>query len=573
MTNQAWKQLFAVCSLALAAFAQTSGTVRGTVRAADGTPLAGVKIELIEAATGKVHALLSDAQGAFVEPLMPPGRFQVKARAEKWRAYDQNNIDLAVGQQLNLRLVMRAETEEAATVVESGQGQLNLSSGTISVTVDKAQMRDLPLNGRSFEQLALLQPGITGAYSAGSSFYGARGRAISINGARPEQNSFLLDGTDMMNAFNKTPGSAAGVLLGVEGVLEYQVLTNAYGPEFGRAPGGVINAATRSGSNRFEGTLFYFHRNSAMDAKNFFNPAGEKIPGFKRNQFGGVFGGPLAKDRTFFFASYEKLIERLGVISSAAVPDAEARRGVLPTGNVAINPVMRPYLDTLFPAANGRSLGGGAAEFLYSLSQPTGDNFYQLRLDHRFSERDSFFARYTLTEGEVDRVPVNTLPVARLRETGRNQYVGAEWVRMLTPSLFFANRLGFTRAASSALNARTIPDLDRLSFVPGAPFGFVTITGMANSIGGDARIPREDYFNNYQWTNSAVYMRGRHSMKFGWNGQRQQFNTHNLLQLGGAVTFANLADFLRGTARSIDFSIPGQYDPVRGFRQTLLASY
>src|SRR4030095_6444830 len=145
--------------------------------------------------------------------------------------------------------------------------------------------------------------------------------------ARPEQNNFLLDGTDINNVYNKTPGSVGGVLLGVEAVLEFQVLTNAYSAEFGRSAGGVINAVTRSGQNRFTGSAFEVHRNSAFHAKTFSDPPNTEIPAFKRNQFGGAVGGPIRKDKTFFFAAYESLIERLGVTGVSAVADAGARHG------------------------------------------------------------------------------------------------------------------------------------------------------------------------------------------------------------------------------------------------------
>ncbi|PYR71454.1 MAG: hypothetical protein DMF86_25880, partial [Acidobacteria bacterium] len=173
-------------------------------------------------------------------------------------------------------------------------------------------------------------------------------------------NNFLLDGTDINNVYNKTPGSAAGVLLGVDAVLEFQVLTNAYSAEFGRSAGGVINAVTRSGTNDVHGSAFEFHRNSALDARNFFDPVGTK-PRFTRHQFGAVAGGPVRRDRTFFFGVYEALIERLGITGVTAVPDDNARVGILPTGPVALHPAIPQYLDVLFPRANGASLGGGAA--------------------------------------------------------------------------------------------------------------------------------------------------------------------------------------------------------------------
>ena len=180
--------------------------------------------------------------------------------------------------------------EEIVVVGEASR--IHLTSGSVSGVVGEREIRDLPLNGRSFQQLALLQPGVQAALAAGNDVVGGRTPKISINGARPEQNNFLLDGTDINNVYNKTPGSAAGVLLGVDAVLEFQVLTNAYSAEFGRSAGGVINAVTRSGTNAMHGSVFEFHRNSALDARNFFDPPSQPKPDFYRNQFGAVAGGP-----------------------------------------------------------------------------------------------------------------------------------------------------------------------------------------------------------------------------------------------------------------------------------------
>ena len=172
---------------------------------------------------------------------------------------------------INLALAVGAVAEDIVVVGDSPR--IELTSGAITGLVSAREIRDLPLNGRSFQQLALLQTGVQAALAAGNDVIGGRTPKISINGARPEQNNFLLDGTDINNVYNKTPGSAAGVLLGVDAVLEFQVLTNAYSAEFGRSAGGVINAVTRSGTNQVHGSAFEFHRNSALDARNFFDPS------------------------------------------------------------------------------------------------------------------------------------------------------------------------------------------------------------------------------------------------------------------------------------------------------------
>src|SRR5206468_8877524 len=215
----------------------------------------------------------------------------------------ERGIRLTVGQNavVNLTMAVGGLTQEVSVVGEANPG--NLTSSAISGLVTEKQIRGLPLNGRSFQQLALMQPGVTAALAAGNDVVGGRTPKISINGARPEQNNFLLDGTDINNVYNKTPGSVGGVLLGVDAVLEFQVLTNAYSAEYGRSAGGIINAVTRSGANTIHGSAFEFLRNSKLDARNFFDPASAPIPPFKRNQFGATLGGPLRRDKTFFFGA------------------------------------------------------------------------------------------------------------------------------------------------------------------------------------------------------------------------------------------------------------------------------
>src|SRR5438874_2448970 len=370
--------------VALIGHAQTVGaSLQGVVVDPTGAALANADVVVINVATGAVWELKTDATGRYRVPVLQPGEYEVHVTQTGFQTVTRRGIELAVGQNavIDVRMELGRIAEEMTVTGESPV--VNTTSGAVSGLVGDREIRELPLNGRSFQQLALLQTGVTPALAAGNDVVGGRTPKISINGARPEQSSFLLDGTDINNVYNKTPGSSAGVLLGVEAVLEFQVLTNAYSAEFGRSAGGVINAVTRSGANAVRGSAFEFYRNSALDAKNYFDQADKPIPDFYRHQFGGVLGGPIAKDKTFYFASVESLIERLGVTGVTTVPDDNARRGVLPAGTVTLHSAIPQYLDTLFPRANGRSLGGGAAEYLFTQNQPTNEYFAQLRIDHR----------------------------------------------------------------------------------------------------------------------------------------------------------------------------------------------
>ncbi len=555
--------------------AQTVGSsLQGVVRDPSGAvvPLAQVQIRNIR--TGDSKLLRSDAAGRYREPLLSPGEYEIQVAAPGFQTLVRKGLTLSVGQDAVVDLDLQLGATTGVISVVADAAHINLASGALSGLVEQRQMRDLPLNGRSFQQLALLQPGVTAALTAGSDVVGGRTPKISINGARPEQNSFLLDGTDINNVYNKTPGSVAGVLLGVEAVLEFQVLTNAFSAEFGRASGGVINAITRSGTNQFHGSAFEFLRNSAMDAKNFFDPATKPIPPFKRNQFGGSVGGPIRKDKTFFFGTYESLIERLGVTGVANVPDADARRGVLPGGRtVTLHQAIPSYIDLLFPLPNGRALGGGIAEYLYSNSQPTDEHFIQGRIDHRFSNADSLFGRYTISNGTVDRTPTNKPPVAITKERSRNQYLTIEHQHVFSAATLNTLRIGFNRSNSEADNLRLIDIPASMAFIPGEPFGFITIQGVVTELAGDFRLPRNDRLNNYQWGNTMFLTRGRHGVRLGLMGQRIQFNQQTVSQRGGVVVFPNLDSFLQGRANNVDLAVAGKIDPNRGYRQWLWAFF
>jgi outer membrane receptor protein involved in Fe transport len=548
------------------------GTIQGTITDASGAAVPGVTVVVRNASTGVTRELLTDEGGRYRAPVLPPGDYEIKASITGFQTVERRGVSLVVGQDAIVNLTLTMGRLEEQVLVAADVPRVELTTGAVSGLVSEEEIRALPLNGRSFQQLALLQPGVQAALAAGNDVVGGRTPKISINGARPEQNNFLLDGTDINNVYNKTPGSAAGVLLGVDAVLEFQVLTNAYSAEFGRSAGGVINAVTRSGTNEIHGSVFEFHRNSAMDARNFFDPVGTK-PDFTRNQFGGVAGGPVQRDRTFFFAAYEGLIERLGVTGVTAVPDDNARNGTLPTGTVTLHPAIGPYLDLLFPRANGRSLGGGAAEYLFTGTQPTDEHFIQGRVDHRFSPTNSLFVRATHDRGDVDRIPPDKPPISLIVERTRNTYVTAEHQHTISPNTLNLVRLGLNRSVSLADNRRTVDIPPSLSWIPGDPFGYLTIRGLVTEMAGDFRLPRDDRLNNWQVADTIVLTRGSHSMRAGFQTQYMQFDQHTTSQVGGIVNFANLEGFLQGRPTSVDFAVPGKIDPDRRYRQWLFGFF
>ncbi|HKX28794.1 MAG TPA: TonB-dependent receptor [Blastocatellia bacterium] len=551
----------------------TSASLQGTVTDLSGAVIPQASVQVRNVGTGAAIETTTDQEGRYRAPVLQPGDYELKVAASGFQTILRKNITLAVGQGVVVDLQLQPGQISNEVTVEAGISTINTVNASLSGLVEPKQIRELPLNGRSFEQLAMLQPGVAGALSAGNDVVGGRTPKISVNGARPEQNNFLLDGTDINNVYGKTPGSVAGVLLGVEAVREFQVLTNAYSAEFGSAAGGVINAVTRTGTNDYHGSIFYFHRNSAFDARNFFNPRSEPDP-FKRNQYGGVLGGPIKKEKTFFFVAYESLIERLGVVGNTAVPDDDARRGQLRQMNgtfrpVVVNPAIPRYLDALFPHGNGPLLTGGGQSYFFSRSQPTDEYYVQGRIDHQLSAKAQLFGRYTISDGKVNRWPTNTLPLSSIDERSRNQYLTTEYQRTFSPSFLNTTRLGFSRSVQKAINVRTSAITPDLAFIPGEPFGFLSINGLVANIGGEFRLPRLDYYNNFQLANTTILTKGSHNLKFGWQGQRIHFNQYSFSQQGGVVIFSNLENFLRGIPFSADVALSSQtpYDPVRGWRQ------
>src|SRR5262245_51851588 len=567
--------VLAILSLSVALVdGQTVGaTLEGTVSDTSGAVLPGAEIKVTNMSTRTTNDLLSDERGRFRVPLLQSGEYELQVTMVGFTTSVRRGIRLTVGQTALVDVTLQVGAVSQDVSVTADANPVNLTSAAISGLVTDKQIRDLPLNGRSFQQLALLQPGVTAALAAGNDVVGGRTPKISINGARPEQNNFLLDGTDINNVYNKTPGSVGGVLLGVDAVLEFQVLTNAYSAEFGRSAGGVINAVTRSGDNEFHGSAFEFLRNSAVDAKNFFDPAGKPIPSFKRNQFGATFGGPIVQDKTFFFGAYEGLIERLGISGVTSVPDENARQGILPTRTVTLHAAIPAYINLFLPPPNGRNLGGGVAEHLFSTTQPTDEHFAQFRIDHSFSTSDRVFTRYTFDNGKVLRTPPNKPPVTNTAESSRNQYITIEHQHTFSPTLVNEFRFGLNRSTSLADNVRPVDIPQSMSWIPGEPFGFFTITGLVTEAVGDYRLPRNDRLTNFSLMNNVLWTRGRHAMKFGFQGQRLQFNQNTTSQRGGIVTFPNLESFLTGTPSQVDFAVAGLIDPIRGYRQSLFAFF
>ncbi|HWP85470.1 MAG TPA: carboxypeptidase regulatory-like domain-containing protein, partial [Terriglobia bacterium] len=397
---------------AAAAAQVTTGTIHGTVNDATGAVLPGVKLEIVNEATGAVRITSSDAGGRYSAPLLPVGSYKVTASIEGFQTEVRSGVVLRVGQDavVDMRLQVGQVTQ---TVEVTGEAPLvQTTESTVSYVVEESVIRELPLNGRDLSQLILLNPGVNQSQTAGSQAYNGYGKRISISGMRGEDNTYLMDGQLIGDFRRHIPAGPSGALLGLESVQEFQVLTNSFSAQYGRALGGVFNAVSKSGTNSWHGSAYEYLRNDKLDARNFFDrqesPDDPRLPPFRRNQFGATLGGPIRRDQTFFFVAYESTREVLTETESPITMDADLRRGILkangvPTGTtVAVNPIMQPYIDQFpLPTPGGRAFGDGTAEHVYQYKQPTTEHFGQTRVDFpSLTASDSFFVRFMASDSE-----------------------------------------------------------------------------------------------------------------------------------------------------------------------------
>src|SRR5581483_2087167 len=345
------------------------------------------------------------------------------------------------------------EVREMVTVQETPP-VVNVSTDQTSGLVGEKAVKDLPLNGRSYDELLTLNAGIvnytaerTGGVGVSNS---AVGNMFAASGRRPQESIFLLNGIEYTGAslINVTPGGASGQLLGVDAVREFNVVTDTYGAEYGKRPGAQVSVVTSSGTDQLHGSLYEFLRNSALDARNFFDHGG--VPQFQRNEFGGALGGPIQKDKTFLFGNYEGFRQHLGLSDVTLVPDDNARRGYLPgpngtLTNVGIAPGVAPLL-TLWPVANGPDIGGGIAESFSHPLQTIHEDFGTVRLDRTFSEKDTAFAVYTIDDS-ADNTPTQN-PYSRIIESLREQVASIN-----VPGWIAGAPIGVVVIGSTASNA------------------------------------------------------------------------------------------------------------------------
>lgn len=560
------------------------GQLSGSVRDPSGASVPHAQVSIRNLATGVVTPVVTDDAGFFTAPNLLPGNYEATAKASGFSSVLQNGITLTVGEQQTLDFTLRVGSTEENITVTGAAAPVELTSSSTGAVIGSKAVVGLPLNGRDWVALAALnpsvhtlpeQPSATGLANRENRGIGTQ---LSISGTRPQQSNYRLDGINIDDYSGGGPGSVGGVALGVDAIAEFSVLTSNYSAEYGRTSGGVVNATTRSGSNKIHGDAFWFLRDDKLDARNYFDPP--QIAPFHRNQFGASASGPIHKDKTFFFANYEGLRENLGISNVDKVPSANARNGIIANANgttstITVSPVIKPYLG-FFPLPNdGLIAPGNTGLYLVSTDTDTAENFETVRIDHKFSEKDSMFGSWF-----NDRATSNGPDALNTWEIGNNssrQMVALEETHIFNQALINSLRGGYSRivvngnlpvSAINPLAANTT-----LGSFPGTAATALTITGLTTFDGGLGGLTDLlNTWNSYQLYDDAFITRGVHSIKVGFAFERMQLARTSVANPTGTWVFSSLNSFLTNEPTSFKAQIPGT-GTSRGLRQSIIGGY
>jgi hypothetical protein len=570
------------------------GTLSGVVTDPTGATLSGATVLVHNEETGTERHLTTGNDGHFSAPSIPIGTYTITVTRDGFSQQKRTEIALTIGQSKQIDIQLTVDAVQQQVSVEDTPAVVNLSTQQTSGLVDERQIKQLPLNGRSYDQLITLNPGVVNYTGQRSGSIGTSnssvGNMFAISGRRPQDNLFLLNGIEYTGAslINVTPGGTSGQLLGVDAVREFNVVTDTYSASYGKRQGAQISIVTASGTNHLHGSVYEFLRNSKLDARNYFDQA--KIPEFQRNNFGGSLGGPIRRDKLFLFANYEGYRQNLGLSDVTFVPDTQARQGYLPDPNNPSGP-RKNYgvaqgvapLFNLWPTQNGPALldaNGNQTGIGLAYSNPMQhirEDFGTTRFDYNLTPKDLFFAVYTVDDSTADTPTQN--PFASINEDLREQVASLQEQHVFSPSLLNTARFGFSRASffflgsSSPLNGATVP-----GWVAGKPVGAIVIAGSTASngssqiTGAGANVGSNNATtrNLFTFDDHIFWTHGRHQIEAGGWVQRLQSNDNLAQNQFGQASFASLTTFLQGTVKTFTV-VPA---PTRlGWRSWLGAAY
>ena len=544
------------------AMGQVSASIQGSVSDASGAAVKGAAIQAKDLETGGIRSTVTDDSGRYLLLALPVGEYEVRASKSGFQDAVQTGIHLVLGQEARVDLRLQVGAVKAEVSVTSDAPIVSTTTQDISGLVGEKAIKELPLNGRSYDLLLPLNPGIVNFTSQKTGGTGVSnsttGNNFAVSGNRPQQNLFLLNGVEYTGAAenNMQPGGPSGMLLGVEAVREFNVQRDSYSAEYGKRPGGQVVIATQSGSNQWHGSVYEYLRNNALDSANYFDQG--SAPPFQRNQFGVASGGAIQPNKTFLFGNYEGFRQNLHQTSVAFVPDDASRAAAVP----AVQPLLNLWPESSTEACTPAC---GIAEYFSSPLQTIREDFGTLRADHIFSQKDSLAGIYTIDDGgDVTATTANpySSDILNLRE----QVLSLEETHVFSPTLLNTARFGFSRAGYFFTGEPTpgTPAAGVPGFLTGLPVGAVVVGGSAASNpqaaiglagsnnGSNLKIAR----NLFTYEDRVTWNKERHQLSFGvWFQQFQSNETIALSQFGQA-TFASLTTFLAGTASSF------LYDPA-----------
>src|SRR5256886_934272 len=488
-------------------FAQIStATVSGVVHDGTGGVIPGVTITIKHTETGLTRTVTTTENGGYRMPSLPVGPYEVTGEKLGFKQQVRRGVNLVVGQEAVIDLTLEVGAAAEQVTVTEEAPLVNTTTSSPSGLISEQQIKELPLNGRSFDQLLLMNVGMV---NNSSNVQNNAWTSFSVAGKRPETNRFVINGIDYVGGtaagLYVTPSGAGGQLLGVDAVREYNVLSDTYGAEYGKRAGGQISIVTTSGTNQLHGSVYEFLRNSALDARNFFDDV--KGP-FKRNQFGATLGGPIKKDKLFLFANYEGFQQRLALSQIGIVPDNCARQGLMSSASGAcggpapnLKPDILPFVNAFWPApnreqfldANGQPTGG--ARYFSNAPQSVRENFGLLRFDYTASNKDSFSVNYTIDRGQrdVSQPDPNFVSIAEIRP----QTIGLQETHIFSPTVLNTATMGVSRNFATMVIPARVPIPANLVFLRGGNPGSIIIGGGAVTVVASAYTPANGANTNW----------------------------------------------------------------------------
>jgi len=565
---------------------EAGGTILGAVTDPSGAVVTSAQVTIKNVATGVTRSAPANSDGMYAAPNLVPGDYEVGVGAPGFASTVVSGIVLTVGEHREINVTLKiGQASDKVEVTGVQILDVQLVTSAVGNVVDSHTVVELPLNGRDWTSLTLLEPGVaqvrTQKALGVSNDRPNRGLGTdeTISGNRPQGNEYRLDGVNINDYSSGAPGSITGAVLGVDAVQEFSVVTSNAPAEYGRTSGGAVNAASRSGANSFHGSVYEFLRNSALDARNFFDKA--TIPPFKRNQFGGAAGGPIIKDHTFFFADYEGLRQGLSATNSITVPSVDARAGQLVGGNVTVDPLVAPFLacspsSCLFPLPNG-AVNGDTGIYSFVSKQITSEDFVTTRVDHRISNSDSFFGTYLFDRGSITNP--DAYNIKNVGNKSRRHTLALEESHIFSPTILNTARFGFNRnvvTAFTTLSAINPAAADTaFGFNPGEPAGIITVgSGVTQFSGGLGAIAEYRFhYNSFQFYDDLNWTKGKHSIKVGVSVERIQANQFTRgASPEGFYTFGGLQQFLTNQPTNYVSLLSSSHTP-RDLRQTLFGGY